>query len=53
MLWAVQPVVQSGALWERLPRLRYVVGSTASGAIGSIVGQVFKIKVCCGQHSQW
>ena len=27
--------------------------STVSGAVGSIVGQIAKIKVCCGQYSQW
>ena len=53
MLWSVQPVVQSGALWDRLPKLRYVVVITDSGAVGSIVGQIANIKVCCGQHSQW
>ena len=53
MLWSVQPVVQSGALWDRLPILRYVVVSTASGAVVSIVGQIANIKVCCGQYSQW
>ena len=53
MLWSVQPVVQSGELWDRLPILSYVVVSTASGAVESIVGQIANIKVCCGQHSQW
>ena len=46
-------MVQSGGLWGRLPRLRYVVVSAASGTVGSIVGQIAKIKVCCGQHCQW
>ena len=53
MLWSVQSVVQSGALWDRLPILRYGVVSAASGAVGSIVGQIANIKVCCGQHIQW
>ena len=42
-------MLQSGALLDRLPILRYVVVSTASGAVGSIVGQIANIKVCCGQ----
>ena len=46
-------MVQSGALWDRLPRLRYVAVSTVSGAVVSIVGQIANIKVCCGQYSQW
>ena len=46
-------MVQSGALLDRLPILRYVVVSTASVAVGSIVGQIANIKVCCGQYSQW
>ena len=46
-------MVQSGALWERLPRLRYVVVSTASGKVGSIVRKITNVKVCGGQHSQW
>ena len=45
ILWSAQPVVQSGALWDRLPILRYGVGSTVSGAVGSIVGQIAIIKV--------
>ena len=53
MLWSAQSVVQSGALLDRLPILRYVVVSTASGAVGSIVGQIANIQVCCGQYSQW
>ena len=53
MLWSAQSVVQSGALWDRLPILRYVVVSTVSGAVGSTVGQIANTKVCCGQHSQW
>ena len=52
MLWSVQSVVQSAALWDRLPILRYGVVSAASGAVWSIGGQVSKIKVCGGQHSQ-
>ena len=36
--------MQWGALGERLPRLRYVVVSTASGAVGSIVGKIIKVK---------
>ena len=36
-----------------MPRLSYVVVSAASGAIGTIVGQIAKIKVCSGQRSQW
>ena len=39
MVWVAQSVVQSGALWDRLPLLRYVVVSTVSGAVWSIVGQ--------------
>ena len=53
MLWSAQSVVQSGALWDRLPILKYVVVSTVSGAVGSTVGQIANIKVCCDQHSQW
>ena len=53
MLWSAQPVVQSGALWDRLPIFRYIVVSAARGALGSIVGQIANIKVCCGQRSQW
>ena len=53
MLWSAQPVVKSRAFWDRLPVLRYHVGSTVNGAVGSIVGQIAKIKVYCGQHSQW
>ena len=37
---------------DRLPILRYVVVSTVSGAVGSIVGQVANIKVYGGQRSQ-
>ena len=44
MLWSAQPVVKSGALWDRLPKLRYVVVSTASGEVGSIVGQIAKLR---------
>ena len=46
-------MVQSGALWDRLPILKYVVVSTVSGAVVSIVGQIANTKVCCGQHNQW
>ena len=46
-------MAQSGVLWDRSPILRYVVVSTVSGAVGSIVGQIANIKVCCGQRSQW
>ena len=53
MVWSAQPVVQSGALWDRLPILFYVVVSTVSGAVGSIVGQIANIKVNGGQRSQW
>ena len=52
-MWSVQSVVQSGAFWDILSILRCVVVSTVSGAVGSIVGQIANIKVCCGQYSQW
>ena len=40
MLWSVQSVVKSGALWDRLPILRYVVVSTVSGAVVNVVDRL-------------
>ena len=53
IVWSAQSVVHMGALWDRLPILRYDVVSTVSGAVVSVVGQIANIKVCCCQYSHW